>query len=178
MLRITVPEQELYDERTEEFLYFKGGTLLLEHSLLSISKWEAIWKKPYINTKKTAEEALDYVRCMTINSNVNPLIYRCLTKENVKEINEYVDDVKTATTFNDSGGPQREVVTSEIIYYWMIAQNVPIEFEKWHFSRLITLLKVCAIKNNPNKKKMSASEIAARNRELNRARRKKYNTKG
>ncbi len=178
MLRITVPEKELYDERTEEFLYFKGGTLLLEHSLLSISKWEATWKKPYINTKKTSDEALDYVRCMTINSNVNPLIYRCLTRENVKEINEYVDDVKTATTFHDESSKQQETITSEIVYYWMIAQNVPIEFEKWHFSRLITLLKVCAIKNNPNKKKMSASEISRRNRELNRARRAKYNTKG
>ena len=178
MLRIVVPEYEFFDEATEEFVYFNGGTLILEHSLLSISKWEAKWKKPFLKSDKTREETLDYIRCMTVNQNVNPLIYSCLSGDAINEISDYMNDSMTATTIREDGKSSNQIVTSEVIYYWMIAQNVPIEFEKWHINRLLTLLKVCAINTNPNKKKMSRADIARQNRELNKQRRAKFNTKG
>lgn len=182
MLYIKVPASELFDESTEEFVQIEEQTLAMEHSLISISKWEAKWKKPYMSKdKKSTEEILDYLRCMTIKpSNVNPLVYRALSQENLNDIYEYIKDPMTATTiheFRPSPG-RNETLTSEIIYYYMIAQNIPIEFEKWHINRLITLIRVCAIKNNPNEKKMSASAIAKQNRALNAARRAKYKTRG
>lgn len=181
MLHITVPASEFYDESKEEFVEIKEQTLTMEHSLISISKWEAKWKKPYLSDdKKTTEELLDYFRCMTITpSKVDPLVYRSMTPENLQEISDYIQDPMTATTINSNRrGGKREVWTSEIIYYYMIAQNIPVEFEKWHINRLIMLIQVCAIKNNPNQKKMSRSEIAKQNRAINAARRKKYGTRG
>lgn len=182
MLRITVPAREFFDESTQEFIMINEQTLVMEHSLISISKWEAKWHKPYLTkAKKTTEEIYDYFRCMTISpSNVNPLVFRALTKSNIDEIVNYIDDPMTATTIHDVQRTtgRREVITSEIIYYDMIAQNIPVEFEKWHINRLITLIRVCAIKNNPNPKKMSRSAIARQNRELNAARRKKFGTRG
>lgn len=181
MLHITVPASEFYDESKEEFVEIKEQTLTMEHSLISISKWEAKWKKPYLSDdKKTTEELLDYFRCMTITpSKVDPLVYRAMTPENLQEISDYIQDSMTATTINSNRrGGKREVWTSEIIYYYMIAQNIPVEFEKWHINRLIMLIQVCAIKNNPNQKKMSRSEIAKQNRAINAARRKKYGTRG
>lgn len=181
MLHITVPASEFYDESKEEFVEIKEQTLTMEHSLISISKWEAKWKKPYLSDdKKTVEELLDYFRCMTITpSKVDPLVYRAMTPENLQEISDYIQDSMTATTINSNRrGGKREVWTSEIIYYYMIAQNIPVEFEKWHINRLIMLIQVCAIKNNPNQKKMSRSEIAKQNRAINAARRKKYGTRG
>jgi len=183
VLRITVPAREFYDESTEEFVEIKEQTLVMEHSLISISKWEAKWKKPYLSedVKKTDEEVLDYLRCMTVSpSNVDPLVYRSLSKENIDDIARYIRDSMTATTitkFGPSGG-RKEVLTSELIYYYMIAQNIPVEFEKWHINRLITLIEVCAIKNDPNPKKMSRSAISKQNRALNKARRAKYGTRG
>ena len=181
MLHITVPASEFYDESKEEFVEIKEQTLTMEHSLISISKWEAKWKKPYLSEdKKTTEELLDYFRCMTITpSKVDPLVYRAMTPENLQEISDYIQDSMTATTINNNRrSGRREVWTSEIIYYYMIAQNIPVEFEKWHINRLIMLIQVCAIKNNPNQKKMSRSEIAKQNRAINAARRKKYGTRG
>lgn len=182
MLRIEVPAREFYDESKEEFVEVKGQTLVMEHSLISISKWESKWKKPYISKeKKTKEEIFDYLRCMTVTpSNVDPMIYNCLTEENLKEIVDYIDDPMTATTINDANphGSNREIITSEIIYYWMIAQNIPTEYEKWHLNRLLTLIKVCSIKNNPKQKKMSKAAIMRQNRAINAARRAKYGTKG
>lgn len=182
MLRITVPAREYYDEAKEEFVNVKEQTLVMEHSLISISKWEAKWKKPYLSKdNKTVEEIYDYLRCMTVSPvSVDPIVYRSFTKENMDKVAEYINDPMTATTINDinRGRRGREIVTSEIIYYWMIAQNIPTEYEKWHLNRLMTLIRVCAIKNDPNQKKMSRSAIAKQNRAINAARRKKYGTKG
>lgn len=181
MLRIKVPAHEVYDESKNEFVEIKEQTLIMEHSLISISKWEAKWHKPYLsNSEKTSAEVFDYLRCMTIQpSNVDPNVYRCLTSENVEEISNYIKDPMTATTISHFGRTtSREVLTSEVIYYYMIAQNIPVEFEKWHINRLITLIEVCAIKNNPKQKKMSRSEIAKQNRAINKARRAKYGTRG
>lgn len=180
MLKITIPENELYDEKNNEFVYVKAQEIQLEHSLLSISKWESKWHKSFLSTKnKTTEEVIDYVRCMTITQNVDKRIYYSLSAENITKINNYIDDPMTATTINGSIGnkPSREIITSELIYYWMIAYNVPVEFEKWHINRLLTLIRVCSIKNAPQKK-MSKSEIMNRNAALNEARRKALNSKG
>lgn len=182
MLRIVVPACEFYDESTEEFIEVKEQTLLMEHSLISISKWEAKWKKPYLSPdKKTVPEIYDYFRCMTVNPNqVDPRVYQMLTKQNMDDIARYIDDPMTATTITqyESSHGKREIITSEVIYYYMIAQNIPVEFEKWHINRLLTLIKVCAIKNDPKPKKMSKAAIAKQNRALNAARRKRLGTRG
>lgn len=181
VLHIQVPEQEFYDEEHEEFITVKAQTLTMEHSLISVSKWEAKWKKPYLSKdKKTNEEILDYLRCMTIGQAPELYVYRALPASALDEIAEYINDSMTATTFHEyeKRGFSREIVTSEIIYYWMIAQNIPPEYEKWHLNRLLTLIKVCSLKNNPHPKKMSRAAIAKQNRELNAARRKKYGTRG
>ena len=126
----------------------------------------------------SAEELKDYIRCMTISQNVDPDVYNYLTEENVKEINEYIDDPMTATWFNDGKhGGRKEVITSEIVYYWMIAQQIPPEYDKWHFNRLMTLIRVCSEKNAP-KKKMSNRDILSRNKALNEARKKAHHTRG
>lgn len=180
MLQITVPAVELYDERTEQFVTMKEQTLQLEHSLVSLSKWESKWCKAFLSKQeKTLEENLDYIKCMTINQGINPVVYSCLTRENIKQINEYIEAPMTATYFSDgrSGKQGRETVTSELIYYWMIALNIPFECQKWHLNRLLTLIQVCNLKNQPPKK-MSKREIISRNAALNAARRKQFNTTG
>lgn len=180
MLRITVPGAEQWDESKEEFVYTKEQTLQLEHSLISLSKWESKWKKPFLTKEdKTQEETLDYIKCMTLNQNVDPEVYDRLTNENIQEINRYISDPMTATFFSDDKEtkPSREIITSELIYYWMIALNIPDKFEKWHLNRLLTLIKVCNVKNQPPKKR-SKQEIMSRNAALNAARRKRFNTKG
>jgi hypothetical protein len=179
MLQITIPAMnDLWDERNQQFLSIKETTIQLEHSLLSISKWESKWNKSFINTKdKTEEELIDYIKCMTITKNVDPNIYVCLTAENIQEIVNYINAPMTATTIRDTGKSNHEIVTSELIYYWMISLNIPVKFEKWHLNRLITLIRVCSIKNQPAKK-MSRGEIMQRNAALNAARKKRWNTKG
>ena len=187
MLQITVPAQpgeELYVEQTNEFIVTKGlskeQTLQMEHSLVSLSKWESKWHIPFLGRdEKTFEQTIDYIRCMTLNKNVDPTVYKFLTKENIAAINEYIGDPMTATTFREErvNGPNRETPTSELIYYWMIALNIPFECQKWHLNRLLTLIRVCNIKNQPPKK-MSQREIMSRNAALNAARRKQLNTKG
>ena len=179
MLQITIPAMnDLWDERNQQFLSIKETTIQLEHSLLSISKWESKWNKSFINTKdKTEEELIDYIKCMTITKNVDPNIYVCLTAENIQEIVNYINAPMTATIIRDTEKSSREPVTSELIYYWMISLNIPVKFEKWHLNRLITLIRVCSIKNQPAKK-MSRGEIMQRNAALNAARKKRWNTKG
>ena len=179
MLKIIVPGIEYYDEKENMFIYYKDQVLQLEHSLVSISIWEAKWHKPFLSDKdKSPEEILDYVRCMTITQNVGPDIYSRLTEKNLMDINSYIENSMTATTFsNDKHSGGREIITSEIIYYWMISFNIPFECQKWHLNRLLTLIKVCNIKNNPPKK-MSKTEILNRNKALNAARRRELNTKG
>ena len=158
----------------------KDETIVLEHSLVSISKWESKWHKPFLSDKpKTAEESLDYIKCMTITQNVDPSLYKFLSKENYEQINKYIEDPMTASWVNDVNGKKssREVITSELIYYWMIALNIPVEFQKWHLNRLLMLIKICNAKNQPPKK-MSKGELMRRNRSLNAARRKASGSRG
>lgn len=184
MLQITIPApvSEEWDVVKEEFVYNKEGkeqTLCLEHSLVSLSKWESKWCKPFLSSEKTDEEILDYIKCMTLTQNVKTNIYNHLTSENIEAINKYINSPMTATTFNDrkSKGRNREIITAELIYYWMIALNIPFECQKWHINRLLTLIRVCELKSE-TPKKLSPNEIRSRNAALNAARRKRLNTKG
>lgn len=180
MLQIVIPGQEFWDEQKQEFINTKEQVLQLEHSLISLSKWEAKWCKVFLSKQeKTQEETIDYIKCMTITPNVDPEVYSHLTRENIKEIEDYIAAPMTATYFSsdNAGKSSREQVTSELIYYWMIALNIPFECQKWHLNRLLTLIKVCNIKNQPPKK-MSKREIMSRNAALNAARRQQLNTKG
>lgn len=180
MLQITIPATEMYDERTEEYITTREQTLQLEHSLVSISKWESHWCKPFLTpTEKSAEETIDYIKCMTLTQNVKPEVYSCLTRNHFMQINKYIEAPMTATTFSEDnrGKKSGEFVTSELIYYWMIALNIPMKCEKWHLNRLLTLIRVCNVKNQPPKK-MSRNEIMSRNAALNAARRKRLNSKG
>ena len=180
MLRITVPAREYWDEKEEKFIYTKEQTLQLEHSLVSLSKWESKWNKSFISrADKTHEETMDYIRCMTITQNVDPEVYTRLTDKNIDEINKYIDSPMTATYFPEdkSGKKNRESITSELIYYWMIEMNIPPEYQKWHLNRLLTLIRVCEIKNTPPKK-MSKKELASRHAAINARNRQRFNTKG
>lgn len=181
MLTITIPAGEIFNSETNEFISTKEQTLTLEHSLVSLSKWEAKWGKPFLGKEsKTNEEMLDYIRCMTITQNVDPKVYSFITTKNIEEISKYIEAPMTATWFNEREGKGKcnnEVITSEIIYYWMVSFNIPVEFQKWHLNRLLTLIKVCSIKNEPPKK-MSKREILDRNKAINKARRASMNTSG
>lgn len=180
MLYITVPARDMWDEENEEFISVKEHTLQLEHSLVSLSKWESKWHKPFLNKQeKTNEEMTDYIKCMTISQNVNPLVYKVLTEENVKEIDEYIKNSMTATTFTEdkTKGRGREIVTSELIYYWMITLQIPFKCEKWHLNRLLTLVRVCEIKNAPPKRRSKKDMLSSRAK-LNAARRSQLNSKG
>lgn len=185
MLRITIPAAEWYDERTEEFFNSKEQTIQLEHSLLSLSKWESKWKKPFLDKehKKTYAESIDYIRCMTLTQNVDPLCYYAINNELMEQISNYIEDSMTATWFSEHQADKRpgrtshEVITAELIYYWMVALQIPFECQKWHLNRLFTLIQVCNIKNT-KPTPMTKREIMKRNRELNAARRQKLNTKG
>ena len=181
MLKITIPATEMFDDRTNRFIETKEQTLQLEHSLVSLSKWESKWCKAFLSPKdnKTLDETIDYIKCMTITQNVDPNVYNCLTQSNIDEINAYIGAPMTATTFYDEnkGGGSKETITSELIYYWMISFNIPMECQKWHLNRLLTLIRVCNIKNSPPKK-FSRREMASRYAALNAARKSKLNTNG
>jgi hypothetical protein len=180
MLRITIPAVEHWDEVKQEFIQTKEQTLQLEHSLVSLSKWESKWNKPFLSKEvKTNEETLDYIKCMTISQNVDPNIYNCLTSEHIAQINKYIEAPMTATTFTEdkNGKRNREVITAELIYYWMIALTIPFECQKWHLNRLLTLIRVCNIKNAPPKK-MGKKATASHYAQLNAARRQQMNTRG
>ena len=182
MLTIEVPKHEIYNEELNEFIEIPHTVLKLEHSLVSISKWEAKYKTPFISktkTPKTREQTIDYIRFMTLTQNVNPNVYYGLTNENFKAIGEYIDDPMTASWVNDEDGKGRsnEAITSELIYWWMTALQIPWEAQKWHLNRLMMLIRIGNAKNKPPKK-MSKAAILARNRKINDERRRKYNTKG
>ena len=181
MLLITVPlTAEGWDEQKEEFVEAKTVTLRLEHSLVSLSKWESKWCKPFLTrTPMTDEETVDYIKCMTLTQNVDPDVYNHLTRANVKAIEQYISAPMTATTFREEKNTKRsrEQVTAEIIYYWMIALNIPQDYQKWHLNKLLTLIRVCNIKN-AHPKKRSARDIMSQNAALNAARRKQLNTRG
>lgn len=180
MLQIEIKGREFFNEKTLEFINLKDCKLQLEHSLVSLSKWESKWHKPFLSQEhKTREETIDYVKCMTLTQNVDPLIYQSLSSANIKDINKYIEDPMTATTINNRKNKphSREIITSEIIYYWMIQSGIPMECQKWHLNRLLTLIEVCSIKGQKGEK-MSNKEILSSNAALNAARRKKFNTKG
>lgn len=178
MLELEVPGREFFDEKKNEFIYSKPTKLSLEHSLISLSKWEAQWKKPFLSSDKTIPEIVDYIRCMTVTQNVQPEVYNCLSKENVNDVIQYIEDPMTATRIDRKKTTKKnEIVTAELIYYWMVALNIPFECQKWHLNKLLTLIEIASIKNQPSKK-MSKNEILRQNRELNAARRAKYKTRG
>lgn len=182
MLKLIVSGKRKWDEEKEEFLpEVKDQVLHLEHSLISIAKWEGIYHKPFLSTNKDLEMIRTYAKCMTIN-NVPEDIYERLSFENLNTITEYIEDDQTATWFSDGkkghtrGRMNGETITAEIVYYWMIEMNIPVQFEKWHLNRLLTLIRVISVKNDPKstKGKMSAAERRA----LNKARQAKYHTRG
>lgn len=181
MLSIVVPiSPERWDEKKQEFIKPKVQVLQLEHSLISLSKWESKWCKPFLTTEdKTLEETIDYIKFMTLTPNVHPDVYTHLTRANMKEITDYIEAPMTATTFSGNGKSKskREIITAELIYYWMIALNIPFECQKWHLNKLLTLIKVCNVKNS-SPKKSSAIDTWRQYEALNAARKKQLNTKG
>lgn len=180
MLKITIPKSEFFDDRTNEFVEIPAQTLQLEHSLVSISKWESKWKKPFLDDKEMSQDQLiDYVKCMTLTQNVRPEVYFRLTRPMLEKIRDYINDSMTATWFSNEKKkpPSRRVVTSELIYCWMFELGIPIECQKWHLNRLMTLIKVCDLENAP-KKKMSGSDLTKRNHALNAARKARSGSHG
>lgn len=180
MLQVVVPARELFDDRTQTFLSVKETKLNLEHSLISLSKWESKWHKPFLTEDdKTVEEVKDYIRCMTINQNVDPKVYDVIPTSVINDIDNYIHNSMTATWFNDPNNKTRskQIITSEVVYGWMVAFNIPFECEKWHLNRLITLIRVCEI-NNSSKKKMPMKKVIEDQRSLNEKRKKQMNTKG
>lgn len=189
MLSIYIPGEELFDEKTNEFIRVKGRTLQLEHSLVSLKKWESKWHKAFLRKdKKTDEELLDYIRCMTITTNVDPMIYRIIKPDVAKKIVEYIEDPMTATRCSQTLNTpikHNDIPTAEIFYYWMVTLNIPVEFQKWHLNQLITLINVIGDRNSRDSKgkprKLTKAEqqaaIARRDAE-NMRRRALYNTKG
>lgn len=180
MLRLTIRFPEMWDEINEEFRYRAPVELQLEHSLVSVAKWESKWHKPFLGSgDRTAEETLDYIRCMTITKNVDPSVYDYMDQTFIQRVSEYIDDPMTATWFTNrrTGPPSSEQVTAELIYYWMIAFEIPFECQKWHLNRLLTLIRVCEAKTAKSEK-MSRNDVLRQQNALNAARRKKYNTRG
>ena len=190
MLRVEIPEQkDIFDENTQMFLPETKKTVLnLEHSLIAISKWESKWKVPYLdpNIKKSHEMEIDYIKCMTINNNlIDPNIYNVIPISIYKQILDYIADPMTATQFKSTNNVKKrgssitgeKIITSELLYYYMIANNIPSEYEKWHVSRLMVLIRICGIKNGPVKKK-SKQEIISENDRINEERRKQLHSTG
>ena len=179
MFKIDIHTPEFFDEEKEEFINSISVTLELEHSLISLSKWESKWCKPFLSKEnKSYEESIDYVKCMTINEVTTNEIYSYISKEELDTITTYIEAPMTATVFskNETSGT-KEVITAEIIYYWMIALKIPILCQEWHLNRLLTLINVVNIKQTPPKK-MNKKEVMSRNAQLNAQRKKQLNTKG
>ncbi len=183
MLLLDIPNGELWDEAQQRFIYTNEQTLRLEHSLVSISKWESIYNKPFVKNKEmTFEETISYIQCMTLNQHVSANVYKSITKEHIKQVNHYIDSPSTATKFSkhaltSSSPTSNEEITAELLYYQMIALNIPMECQKWHLNRLLTLIKLCNLKNQPQEKRR-AKDIMSENARINAERRKRYNSKG
>jgi hypothetical protein len=180
MLRITIPSAELWDEGRQEFVHTKPQTLQLEHSLVSISKWESKWNKIFLSKEeKSIEETIDYIKCMTLTQNVDPEVYNYLTNQNIREVNQYIEAPMTASTVpEDRKLPvSRERVSSELIYYWMISLNIPFDCQKWHLNRLLMLIRICNFKNQKPKKR-SRRDLYSHHAAINAANRKRFNSKG
>lgn len=178
-ITITIPPAQLWDKKNEIFVYTKEQTVMLEHSLVSMSKWEAKWHIPYLSKdNKTREQILDYILCMCLTKNVDPKVFNYLTNNNISDITKYIEDPMTATWINKKDKTRsRRVITSELLYSYMFSLNIPIECEKWHLNRLITLIDVCGEENRPKKGK-KGKELYSRNNALNEARKMKLHTKG
>jgi hypothetical protein len=180
VLTIVVPGDELFNEEIQEFTTTEDVVVELEHSLVSLSKWESIYEKPFLSLeKKSTEEVKDYIKVMILTPNFPPEVFQKLVDENLGMINKYIDAKMTATWFNDTPNAPRssEIITAELIYYWMTVFSIPFECQYWHLNRLFTLIKICNVKN-AKPKKMSRSELAARNRELNAQRRAQTGSTG
>lgn len=184
MLKIAIPKRELFDEKNERFIYVDGCELQLEHSLISLAKWESRWHKPFLTKQEKSDlEIIDYIRCMTLTKNVDPKIYNYISQATIEDIFRYIEDPMTAVQFGEKyslepGAPRRkEIITAEIIYYWMFVLGIPIQCEKWHLNRLLTLIRVMNIKTG-TKKPMSKRDLASRNHKLNQARRAKHGSRG
>jgi len=177
-ISITVPGVESFDETTEKFVYTEDTVLVLEHSLVSLSKWESIFHKAFLGREeKTSEETLAYIHAMCLDENIDGSVLLRLSEENVRQINDYIEDQMTATTFREiPNAPSREKITNELIRYWMISFNIPLDYETRHLNQLFTLIKVMNLKNMPekNRPKMSAAERHA----LNKQRQKQHGTSG
>lgn len=179
MISITIPGGELFDEERRKFICVKGETIQLEHSLISISKWESKWKKAFLSrAQRTPEEIRDYIRCMTITTGINPNLYLFLTEQNVKEIQAYIDDTMSATVFRGEDKPKGtpKPKTSEQIYGAMVLLGIPFECQKWHLNRLLNLIHECELLNNGGK--MDRKSSAKMMREMNAARRAKHRSRG
>jgi len=180
MLIVDIAETEYYDRVKEEFVEVKAVQLKLEHSLVAISKWEAKWEKPFIgNADKTDEELYDYIECMVLNEEpINPLTFRFISKSNIELINSYIKAPMTATTIKATKGKNsRRIITSELIYYWMISFSIPFECQHWHLNRLMMLINVCDAQNTPAKKQSPKDALAERRR-LNEARKAAMKSSG
>lgn len=180
MLKIIVGSTEEYNEELNEFSTSGGIEIELEHSLVSLSKWEEEYEIPFLsNEAKTTEQVIKYIEHMTLTPEIAPEVYQKLSNSNLEDISKYIDAKRSATWFRDPPGapPSREVITSELIYQWMIALEIPFECQYWHLNRLFTLIKICNIKQS-KPEQMSRAELNARNRELNAQRRAQLGTKG
>ena len=184
-LIINIPKQELYDDEKKEFIQIdKEFELILEHSLVSISKWESKWHKPYPyineNMVMTPEQSSSYIKCMTINKDVPDYVFNCINAQNISDINEYINNPMTATTvkIKNKINNKKQVLTSELLYYYMFKLGIPKDCEKWHINRLIKLMEVYGANDSSGDNKMSRSELIARNKAINARNRAKFHTKG
>lgn len=179
MLEITVSANEVYDPKTNRFFDIPPCTLTLEHSLISIAKWESKWKVPYLNTNKTAEQTLDYIRCMVVGQVKDERVFSFLSASDISKIQSYMEDSMTATTFSKSskGTSTKKAITAESLYCRMFEHNIPMECQKWHLNRLFTLIKVCDLEKGPSSK-MNKRQTAAYYAEQNALRRSKYKSRG
>ena len=178
-LQLYVNGTELFDSERRMFIQVKPQKLVLEHSLISISKWEAKHHKMYLETKdKTGLELLDYIKCMTINGDVPDVVYYALSEQNFNDILTYMEDPMTASSvYNPPRKNHQERVSSELIYYWMIQYGIPFECEKWHINRLLMLINICSRKSS-TLSKADKQAMDQRRAAINAERKAKLHTKG
>jgi hypothetical protein len=180
MLTITVLGEEHWDQENEKFVYPDSFKLELEHSLVSLSKWESKWEVPFLGEKpKTTEMVLDYIECMILTPDPPADWISKLSKENIEEITAYFDSKQSATWFNDHHPEPKtgETITSELVYYWLDICDIDWQAQYWHLNRLLTLVKIHTVKQ-AKPKPMSRSEMLRRRRALNKQRLKEMEEGG